>query len=141
MMRSNPSRMLSPPGWRRRMVRLGSAVLCCYVGVLIVLLLLENKLLFHPIRAAEEWLAPPNRHVQDIELPIAGGVSIHAWWCPVANALPAGGAILHCHGNAGNLSHRAELVACWQEQLGLPVLIFDYPGYGKSSGKPSEAGC
>ena len=25
--------------------------------------------------------------------------------------------------------------------MGLAVLIFDYPGYGRSGGRPSEAGC
>ena len=29
----------------------------------------------------------------------------------------------------------------WQERIGSGVLIFDYPGYGRSSGRPSEAGC
>jgi fermentation-respiration switch protein FrsA (DUF1100 family) len=27
------------------------------------------------------------------------------------------------------------------ENLGESVLVFDYPGYGLSEGKPSEAGC
>jgi fermentation-respiration switch protein FrsA (DUF1100 family) len=48
--------------------------------------------------------------------------------------------VLYCHGNAGNLSHRAESVRRWQKLLGLAVLIFDYPGYGRSTGKPTEAG-
>src|SRR5262249_31009061 len=45
------------------------------------------------------------------------------------------------HGNAGNLSHRGENVRRWQQETGLAVLIVDYPGYGKSAGKPSEVGC
>src|SRR5262249_58324820 len=49
--------------------------------------------------------------------------------------------LLYCHGNAGNLSHRAGAVAALQKLLGVPILIFDYPGYGKSAGRPTEAGC
>jgi uncharacterized protein len=106
-----------------------------------VLLLLENKLLYHPISAAEEWLSPPGNSVQDLKLSTADGTPIHAWWCPPPNGGPVQDVLLYCHGNAGNLSHRGLLVARWQEYLGAAVLIFDYPGFGKSGGKVSEAGC
>jgi fermentation-respiration switch protein FrsA (DUF1100 family) len=49
--------------------------------------------------------------------------------------------VLYCHGNAGNLSHRASAITSWQKELGQSVLIFDYPGFGRSEGKPDEAGC
>jgi fermentation-respiration switch protein FrsA (DUF1100 family) len=54
---------------------------------------------------------------------------------------PDQGALLYCHGNAGNLSHRGEQLRRWRDLMRLAVLIFDYPGYGRSAGKPSEAGC
>jgi fermentation-respiration switch protein FrsA (DUF1100 family) len=113
----------------------------CYIGVIIVMLLLENWLLFHPIRATTEWLAPPNSRVQDVELHTSDGTLIHAWWCPKEHWEPTQGALLYCHGNAGNLSHRSYNIARWQEHMDISVLIFDYPGYGRSEGKPSEAGC
>jgi fermentation-respiration switch protein FrsA (DUF1100 family) len=109
--------------------------------VLIVLLFLENSLLFHPICAADDWADPPNERVQDVDLRSADGTRIHAWWCPTANWRPEQGALLYCHGNACNLSHRADSITRWQEKMGLAVLIFDYPGYGRSEGKPTEAGC
>jgi fermentation-respiration switch protein FrsA (DUF1100 family) len=106
-----------------------------------VLRALENAFLYHPIRAVQEWLPPPNERVQDVELLTATGTRIHAWWCPTEGWRPEQGAVLYSHGNAGNLSHRGEGVARWQEQMGQAVLIYDYPGYGKSSGRPDEAGC
>jgi fermentation-respiration switch protein FrsA (DUF1100 family) len=108
--------------------------------LLVSLLLLENRLLYHPVRADKEWCQPPNPRVEDVSLE-AEGVTIHAWWCPPAGWEPGHGAMLYCHGNAGNLSHRADAIADWQKQRGEAVLIFDYPGYGRSAGKPSEAGC
>ena len=99
---------------------------------------LENALIYRPVRASEEWFPPPNERVQDVALHSADGTRLHAWWCLRDGA---DGAVLYCHGNAGNLSHRGGAVAKWQEFLNLSVLIFDYPGYGKSTGKPSEAGC
>lgn len=124
--------------WRRRLVRLALLPAAGYLGVIVVLLALENYLLFHPTRAADGWFAPPDPRVQDVSLTSADGTPIHAWWYPRAGA---DGAVLYCHGNAGNLSHRGARLVNWHDLLNQSVLIFDYPGYGKSGGKPSEAGC
>lgn len=48
--------------------------------------------------------------------------------------------VLFCHGNAGNISHREGKVSSIN-QLGYSVLIFDYSGYGRSKGIPSEQQC
>lgn len=94
--------------------------------------------MFRPTTAAEGWEpAPEEIRAQDVTLQ----GDIHAWWCPTANWRPEDGAVLYCHGNAGNLSFRAEGVKRWQDRLRLPSLIFDYPGYGKSPGVPTEANC
>jgi fermentation-respiration switch protein FrsA (DUF1100 family) len=113
----------------------------CYGGVIVVLLLLEDRFLFHPCRATEDWQPPPSGRIQDILLRTTDGVQIHAWWCPAPGWQPERGAMLYCHGNAGNLSHRAEAILRWQEHLETAVLIFDYPGYGRSEGSPTESGC
>ncbi len=53
----------------------------------------------------------------------------------------AGGpVILWAHGNAGNLSHRAENIAFIRRELGAGVFLFDYRGYGLSEGSPDEEG-
>lgn len=107
-----------------------------------MLLFFENWLLFRPAKATQSWGQPPNERVQDVELLSADGTRLHAWWCPTVDWQPNHGAMLYCHGNAGNLSHRGESIQRWQaEPLRRAVLIFDYPGYGKSEGKPTEAGC
>ena len=104
-----------------------------------MLLALENSLLYHPVRATEEWYLPPtNSQVEDVEVRTADGTRIHAWWCPRPGSASA---LLYCHGNAGNLSHRNGVVASLLDMVGESVLIFDYPGYGRSKGTPSEAGC
>jgi fermentation-respiration switch protein FrsA (DUF1100 family) len=103
---------------------------------------LVSPFVFRPIRAAQEWLPPPpGLAVQDVELRTRRGTVIHAWWAIPAGWQPGQGALLYCHGNAGNLSHRGESVRRWVDGFGVGVLIFDYPGYGKSQGSPTEAGC
>jgi fermentation-respiration switch protein FrsA (DUF1100 family) len=46
---------------------------------------------------------------------------------------------LFCHGNGGNISHRLDSLVIFH-RLGLNVFIFDYRGYGRSRGRPSEQG-
>jgi fermentation-respiration switch protein FrsA (DUF1100 family) len=108
-----------------------------YLGILLMLMLLENKLVYHPTSASQDWISPA-LNVQDVELTTADGTRIHAWWCPHPGST---GTMLYCHGNAGNLSYRQGAIHEWQEQLGESVLIFDYPGFGRSEGSPTEAGC
>jgi fermentation-respiration switch protein FrsA (DUF1100 family) len=47
--------------------------------------------------------------------------------------------VLIAHGNAGNLTHRAHLLSSMRAQ-GAASMVFDYRGYGKSDGSPSEQG-
>jgi hypothetical protein len=61
---------------------------------------------------------------------------LHAWFIPAENARAT---VLFCHGNAGNISHRLDSIRLLHS-LGLQVLIFDYRGYGRSDGRPSEKG-
>jgi hypothetical protein len=48
--------------------------------------------------------------------------------------------LLWCHGNAGNISHRLDNLKLLHDRLALNIFIFDYRGYGRSQGKPSEEG-
>jgi fermentation-respiration switch protein FrsA (DUF1100 family) len=103
-----------------------------------VLLLIENWFLFHPTTDIEmtHGLEPVN-----VELTAADGTKIHAWWCEPENWEPTNGALVHCHGNAGNLSGWGHDALAWNRERKTAVLLFDFPGYGQSSGKPNEAGC
>src|SRR5207245_2794446 len=67
---------------KRRLFRGLRTVLLCYLGILLVLLVLENWLVYHPTSAGQAWHAPPNAAVQDLDLHTADGTRIHAWWCP-----------------------------------------------------------
>ena len=64
------------------------------------------------------------------------GERLHGWFFPGEKDSPV---ILHFQGNAGNISHRLDLAQQFLRK-GLSVFLFDYRGFGKSSGKPSERG-
>lgn len=64
---------------------------------------------------------------------------LHGWWLP-AKKSPAKATIIFFHGNAENLtSHFLQLAWVTHEQYN--VFIFDYPGYGRSEGKPTPRSC
>jgi hypothetical protein len=73
---------------------------------------------------------------QDITLGTTDGERLHGWFVPHPSARAT---LLFAHGNAGNISHRLESIRLFHE-LGLAVLIFDYRGYGRSSGTTTEQG-
>lgn len=127
-------------GWRR-LGRFGAFACYTYLGVLLVLLALENHFLF-PAASREQWFAPPGElHAIDVELLSSDGNTIHAWWTQPDGWTPERGVIHYSHGNGGNLSGRGLNLVRWRRELDRAVFIYDYPGYGKSSGKPTEAGC
>src|SRR5436309_2769004 len=133
----SPRRLLS----RRSLVRVLIGLTAGYGVVTLTLLALEDRLLFHPVPASRSWTPPPpGFESHDVEFRTAGGTRVGARWFP---RRPARGAVLVCHSRAGNLSLalRPEDIAAWQEGLDQAVLVFDYPGYGRSEGRPSEAGC
>jgi uncharacterized protein len=77
---------------------------------------------------------------EDVFFKASDGVKLHGWFFPAPQGSPrAQLALLVFHGNAGNICHRAEFIQTWRE-LGANVFIFDYRGYGRSEGEPSEAG-
>jgi fermentation-respiration switch protein FrsA (DUF1100 family) len=132
--------------WQRstwhRLGRLTLWLAYCYLGVLLMLLFLENWLLFHPTPASRDWAPPPSGlAVEDVELTSSDGTALHGWWAKPSRWHPDHGALLYFHGNAGNLSYRGDLVKGWRDKLRMAVFIVDYPGFGKSQGQPTEAGC
>lgn len=98
---------------------------------------LENALIYYP-EPGETPYQPPPPPIQDVELRTADGTKIHARWVPHPKAK---GAILFCHGNGGNIDLWGRAVKEIWQNLEESVLIFDYPGYGHSGGRPSEMGC
>lgn len=73
---------------------------------------------------------------EEVWLTASDGVRLHGWLVPGRREA----ALLWLHGNAGNIENRLENLRQMHERLGVTVLLFDYRGYGRSSGSPSEQG-
>ncbi len=99
---------------------------------------LENHFVFHPIATDPRAVPPLPEPLADVFLQTADGTKIHARWCPRGQSRDV---LLYCPGNAGNLESRGKLMRDFWASLDRSVLIFDYPGFGQSEGRPSEKGC
>ncbi|MBL7081131.1 MAG: alpha/beta hydrolase [Candidatus Omnitrophica bacterium] len=96
----------------------------------------EAKGIYYPIKEIE--LTPSNTGLkyEDVFFDTDDNLKLNGWFIPAENPR---GTLLFCHGNAGNISHRIEIIKIFNK-LNLNVFIFDYRGYGRSQGSPTEAG-
>jgi fermentation-respiration switch protein FrsA (DUF1100 family) len=139
---------LRAPFWRRSWKHRSGRVLLfggyLYVGVMLLLMALEDFLLYHPA-GPEPWASPPEGVVVEdvwLEAQVSDKtIPLHAWWTTPDGWQAEEGAVLFCHGNAGNLSWRGSVLPTWLKEMDQAVLLFDYPGFGKSGGSCTEAGC
>jgi len=101
----------------------------CFSGCL-------SQAVYHPSPEIRGTPADLGLFYEWVALETADGVRLSAWWVPANSPR---GVLLFCHGNAGNISDRLDSIRIFN-RLGLSLLIFDYRGYGRSSGRPSEQG-
>lgn len=66
------------------------------------------------------------------------GVKLHGWFIPSLKK-PAKGTILHFHGNSANMTNYLYYVAFLVKE-GYHLMMFDYRGFGKSTGEPTPEG-
>jgi uncharacterized protein len=123
---------------RNRVSMLLVYILVGYVLVLALVRIFESHLIFfpdYPGRLEGEW-HPRALPVQDVWLTAYDGTKLHAWWIPSDKAKLT---FLAFHGNAANIANRAPAYEFLRD---LPANVFalEYRGYGRSEGKPNEAG-
>lgn len=82
-------------------------------------------------------LGPVPAGTRAVRFSTADGLELGGWFFPAEEA--DGRAVLVFNGNAGNRGYRVPLAEALRDR-GWSVLLFDYRGYGDSSGSPSEEG-
>jgi fermentation-respiration switch protein FrsA (DUF1100 family) len=132
------------PNMPRTMLTAVLAALGIYLAFLTLVYLGQSSLVYLPDAAGRGLVATPaaiGLAFEDVHLRTEDGVSLHGWLVSATEKRPQGprGTLLFFHGNAGNISHRLDSLRIFAE-LGLDVFIFDYRGYGRSAGRPSEVG-
>jgi fermentation-respiration switch protein FrsA (DUF1100 family) len=97
---------------------------------------LDEALIFQPCPYPDGDLTPPLGS-EEAWFEAPGGVKLHGWFAPAKDPRAV---VLFCHGNGGNVAVNRQAIDLFRDRLGASVLVFDYRGYGKSSGTPHEAG-
>ena len=115
--------------------------LCLIIVILLVLFFVfyprvESFLIYYPEASFESVPSDWQLTYEDVYFETEDHTRLHGWFFPLEGNAPV---IVFCHGNAGNISHRIDNIKLLLDQ-GIQVLIFDYRGYGKSAGRPSEQG-
>ncbi len=98
----------------------------------------QHGSMFHPDRYPNGiWNpAPYGLDVDDSWFTTTDGVDLHGWWIPHKRARAT---LLFCHGNSGSIAHQIGVLRHLR-RLRVNLFAFDYRGYGRSSGSPSEKG-
>lgn len=112
------------------------AVAAVYVATCLLAFGLQERLVFFPGPPSFGDPSSLGMEFEEVWLTAGDGVRLHAWYLPAAGA---GTAVLVCHGNAGTIADRLPLARAFLD-MGHAVLLFDYRGYGRSEGRPSEVG-
>ena len=99
--------------------------------------MLDQLFVYHPDAWEDrDWARISGLPLEDVWFPATDGTRLFGWYVESSGS-PA--VLLWCHGNAGNIINRLDNLRELYH-LGLSVFLFDYRGYGRSQGRPSEEG-
>lgn len=97
----------------------------------------DERFLYFPSPWEEQdWKEVSQLPLEEVWFQAEDGVRLFGWY---AEPLDAEAVLLWCHGNAGNIIHRLDQLARFYNH-GLACFLWDYRGYGRSEGTPSEEG-
>ena len=85
---------------------------------------------------AGDW-QPAGLAFEDAWFTAKDGTRLHGWYVPHPQPRAV---VLFCHGNGGNVALWADVLRILHDRMGVTAMGFDYRGYGRSEGTPSEAG-
>ena len=99
---------------------------------------LEQRHTFAPGRFPHGVWSPQRYGLpaQDVWFYAVDGEELHGWWIPHRRAR---GTVLYCHGNSGSIGEQIQVLVELR-RLRVNLFAFDYRGYGRSGGSPSEEG-
>lgn len=109
-----------------------AALAAAYVLIVCALWYWQGSFIFQPSPVVETTPSDMGVKFEKVTLPIGGG-QLAGWWVPSED--PQAATLLYSHGNANNVGANAQEVVRFQK-AGLNVFIYDYRGYGESTGGP-----
>ena len=106
--------------------------------------IIEKRILYSPKSSSEFWDYPTacetnGLDFQDVFFCSEDGVRLHGWFVAPTETAPQH-CILFSHGRTGNISSFKTQLLEFVRTHQVAVFAYDYRGYGKSQGRPSEDG-
>jgi len=108
------------------------------IGATLFLMIFERQLIYYPAAAVDVTPQALGLPFEEVALDVEPGVTIHGWFIRAAKQ-PSVATILFSHGNAGNIGDRLDRVKSLRG-LSTDFLLYDYRGFGRSTGEPDEEG-
>ena len=121
---------------RQAMVFAILSILSVYLAMGAILYIFQSHFIYFPDR---EIVSNPHNidlAYDAVTFKSGDGVELFGWYVPAERERAV---ILFCHGNGGNISDRLQYIKMFNSRE-FSVFIFDYRGFGKSHGAPTEEG-
>ena len=121
---------------KKRIIKWAKIVAIIYISGGVALYFLQDAILFHPVTLNRTYSYNfPEPH-KDINIPIDSKDTLNLVDFASTDTI-ARGIVLYFHGNKRNISWYAKYIPYFTRH-GYQVLMIDYPGFGKSTGKLTE---
>jgi len=102
-----------------------------FIVLIAYLALNQDRMIFFPEKLADDFHFPFSFPFDELDIETHPGVHINAI---LARSKESRGLVFYNHGNAGNLESWGSVCVPFLRR-GYDVLVYDYRGYGKSTGK------
>lgn len=116
-------------------LRISSVLVLVYLGVCVLYFLFQERFIFVPFFEVKGYKNKIGRDSETFLIPTPHNGNIHALLVKAENPK---GLIFYLHGNTGGLN-RWQVMADELASYGFDVFTMDYRGYGKSTGRRTEA--
>jgi hypothetical protein len=117
-----------------------------YAILAVTLYFMQPSFVYDPVADIPYSPAEIGLDFEEVVFRTGDHLQLHGWFVPASTRVERGEpapdarfTVLYCHGNGGNMMYFLDTVA-FLNKLGLNCFIFDYRGYGKSHGRPTEHG-
>ena len=105
---------------------------------------LERRIVYNPPKYPRKWTSPTKDDLQGLSFQnvcfhSSDGTKLNGWLMQ-PNCSASSNAILFTHGRGDNLGSLKSDLIKFVKMHQVPVFVFDYRGFGKSDGRPDEAG-
>lgn len=124
------------PFYRRLAIGL-KIIAATYLGILGFMMYSETSLVFPGSGIDRGDWSHSGIDLEEIDIEVDNGAPVSAYFFSQPNAKDA---LLFCHGNAENIAMLASEADRMRKEFQVSVLLFDYRGYGRTEGKPTESG-